>query len=109
MTQKLQGSKSNVKKKLNLTGTIPKGLLSPTNQSNNKHKHSEYFESANTVAYNDSAAIPHSLRNAGSVAAAQSNGSNTVINIQYVNLDLNLKSKHLDRVNCIENDEYIPN
>lgn len=38
----------NAKKKLNLTGTLPKGLLSPTNNGTNKHKHSEYFESTNT-------------------------------------------------------------
>lgn len=38
----------NGKKFLNLTGTLPKGLLSPTN--NEKHKHAGYFESASTVA-----------------------------------------------------------
>ena len=38
---------------LNLTGTLPKNLLSPTNNSTNKHKHSEYFESANTMAFNN--------------------------------------------------------
>jgi hypothetical protein len=37
----------NQKKKLNLTGTLPKGLLSPTNNGY-KHKHSDYFESTNT-------------------------------------------------------------
>ena len=36
------------KKFLNLTGTLPKGLLSPTN--NQKHKHAGYFESASTIA-----------------------------------------------------------
>ena len=39
---------ANGKKFLNLTGTLPKGLLSPTN--NEKHKHAGYFESASTVA-----------------------------------------------------------
>jgi hypothetical protein len=34
---------------LNLTGTIPKGLLSPTNAVLDKHKHAEYFESATTL------------------------------------------------------------
>lgn len=37
---------SNGKKKLNLTGTLPKGLLSPTNNSK-KPKHSDYFDSNN--------------------------------------------------------------
>jgi hypothetical protein len=81
LTQKIQSTKSNTKKKLNLTGTIPKGLLSPTNTSNIKHKHSEYFESANTVAYNESNALPPNLRNVASISGGPSNGSSTVINI----------------------------
>lgn len=39
---------NNPKKMLNLTGTLPKGLLSPTNNAD-KHKHAEYFESATTL------------------------------------------------------------
>lgn len=46
-------SKQNNKKILNLTGTLPKGLLSPTHNGATKHKHAEYFESAQTLAYND--------------------------------------------------------
>lgn len=45
-------SKQN-KKLLNLTATLPKGLLSPTNNGGSKHKHAEYFESAQTLAYTD--------------------------------------------------------
>ena len=33
---------------MNLTTTLPKGLLSPAN-NNNKHKHAQYFESAVNV------------------------------------------------------------
>lgn len=40
--------KPNAKKKLNLTQTIPKGLLSPTNNSN-KPKHSNYFDEGSKV------------------------------------------------------------
>ena len=36
------------KKLFNLTGPIPKGLLSPTNNIN-KHMHAQYFESATTL------------------------------------------------------------
>ena len=43
----------NAKKKLNLTGTLPKGLLSPTNNGY-KHKHSDYFESTNVIPGNKS-------------------------------------------------------
>jgi hypothetical protein len=39
-------NKISVKKLLNLTGTLPKGLLSPMNNGNPKHTHAEYFESA---------------------------------------------------------------
>jgi len=42
--------KQNAKKKLNLTGTLPKNLLSPTNQGY-KHKHSDYFESTNHLVF----------------------------------------------------------
>jgi hypothetical protein len=36
---------------LNLTGTLPKGLLSPTNNSCKKHKHADYFKNANSIAF----------------------------------------------------------
>jgi hypothetical protein len=52
MTRKTNGRdghyNTNNKKMLNLTGTLPKGLLSPTNNGD-KHKHSEYFESATNL------------------------------------------------------------
>ena len=52
MSSQHSNNKTNSKKIMNLTGTIPKGLLSPVNNVNLKHKHAEYFESASTVACN---------------------------------------------------------
>lgn len=43
-TSGLSTSKNAAKKKLNLTGTLPKGLLSPTNNSK-QPKHADYFDS----------------------------------------------------------------
>ncbi len=33
---------------MNLTGTLPKGLLSPTNNSIKKHTHADYFQNTTT-------------------------------------------------------------
>lgn len=64
-------TKTNAKKMLNLTGTMQKNLMmSPANHSNNKHKHAEYFESANTLAYNQfESTIPVNLRNPGGIGS----------------------------------------
>ncbi len=85
---------------MNLTGTMPKGLLSPT-QNSKKHKHAEYFESAQTVAYNQfENTMPIQFRGGGydsnglndkhislkgNGGAAISGGGGTVININIEN------------------------
>lgn len=70
---------------LNLTGTLPKGLLSPTNNSNNKHKHAQYFEIANNSGYNQfENTLPINLRNPTAVSSqhnqqpVQQNNNSTV-------------------------------